>query len=479
MTDSVSGPKPEYEQLCTICDKYPWKSAPNGDDMKELITLEKELIRANYGFRMCLPDPTRGICMASRFSVNPINPVDVELKKVLVIYGSCSHKTGKCSIVFKGVYNDEKVAVHAYHFCQTNPGEATCPCRCYSKVGLYNKRPFTVKVRGYAWNPAARVLWIVEQFCDKVPNVKLESFKLERLMKVQELEKIDKEERERDSTPRSGNTTATQFAESAAAAAATPDEAMPVKGIKRFRSDDSDDRLFKQLEPFQYLRLDEPYLDNDELCFRQKLFATESPLLDTMLSAMFDPEIKNFWLSDGKFVSFMNLESFKGIVRRQTRNYGIEINERSLAQLISKLLGTSSNIVYFELFLKSVQFFGYWWKIPHVLDESIPYFKLLTGTQRELSLGDPTNERVFGFRNSRGVPYCLTIQFKPEVIPGEHGLLVAFDTVSEHFYIENGYNIHGRTPKECAEKYVKLESRDSLQLKAAIFDDNYSAYYTN
>jgi len=412
---------------------------------------------------------------------------------------------GHGSLVFKGKYNGETVAVRAFVFERGG----VCPCVAAQqalvrrKIGDENNFPWAIPILTFFWNSATRVLLVVEPWCKAISPKKMANhdFYYQLLHDVEEplaretivvlsredyqrsLAKVfpqDIQTREQACAiptpkllPDSNMPAGPDFEMIVATAepvsdvlAAEPDKPESCESAGRKRPHEPDDAPLatdaddpRPELPVYTVRFYKPYLFRSQLCFPQHLFKKVffvSHYLFTCIRLI--PELNRAWrLSDNKgemsyhFSSTLNLECFVNYLFQKR-------NEEEKRCIRSFFIGEGEDPESAEaestVFLKFMMFFGPVWENPDPFNDVWPYYK----TEGRFNPAPKDGVRQFIFRPGRSRPFTLVAQVSPGMNLFGHThekIMISYDLISGQFYTL-GFDIVGDSPLVCLQRLNDL-----------------------
>ena len=326
---------------------------------EQIIQLEYELMRANFGFMTCLDgcwqrSPNSRRCMENRIAetVEKYEEDSVVLREV--VFSGHNFASKPKHVVYRATFRDreqQQVVVHAYHFCNTAAGDEGCPHNLVrTKIGGLSCGA-VVPVCGYVWGERSRVLWVIEPLCE-LPDQGLKD---------------------------------------------TP-------GFQRSQID-----LMKKYLPtvavLHELQLDEVLLHHGEIRYRQRYFRGPSPMLvdmrySSIYAETFD-RVFELWggSSQEGFCFQKSDENFRQLCGTADK----EIVDKVI-ELMHLWTGPSTiKVVRWEALYRSVQLFGYWWRTEDLagLKTTLQTF-FVNGGELDRQLKVVGN---FGFRQSSTTPH--------------------------------------------------------------------------
>ena len=355
-----------------------------GSVHEKVIHLEYALMKANFGFMTCQDGsrqktPFSKKCMERQIAdtVEKHDSESIHLKEV--VFSSNNFISKPEHVVYRATFWDreqQQVAVHAYHFCNTPPGDDDCPHHLVrTKIGALSCDA-VVPVCGYVWGEGSRVLWVIEPLCE-LPDHTL----------------------------------------------------MDTPGFQRSQID-----LMKKYLPtvavVQELKVDQALLHHGDIRYRQRYFKGPSPMLVNMrYSSIFAEtftEVYKLWdgYSQDRFCFQKSDENFRQLCVTADK----EVMDKVI-ELMHNWTG-ASKAVRWEAFYRSVQLFGYWWMTRDLegLKRTLSSFFL----NRDEMFSQLKNIGDVGFRGSSTTSYLVA-----SVKNGERSIpqmLVVFDADTGMFY---------------------------------------------
>jgi len=432
------------------------------DERKDVVNKSKTLMGADLGHNC------EQACLDTYFSDGlgaGLDPNKIVLQDVVHVNDVMSIMGGKCSVVFRGLLEGETVAVHVYVFGKCRH----CPCLAMEfikdgkltripyvfprkeAIGCFNSNHRAVAVKRFAWNKKARVLWIAEEWCDGIEEHGLSfSMNSNRIYTelytaiIPELSGTDP-----DTPPDLDTLVAT------------------AEPVKRQREDEAGG---PPPLTFLSLKFSKPYICHGTLCFRQHLLSRVVPI-----HACFDPvpvisELKEVWGS----MLFITLSSFmEHVVSKYPDAFKNPDASKSL-ELFFKDAVSGRMTMSSDVFVKSVQYFGFWWKDLTPFERVWPFFERKPSSDEMKSYFEKQSTNDVGstpkrhcfFRAGESLEYCLTARFNPTVnLYGRNvnKVSVLFDLRTKSFCIV-GSDIFGKDPVDCLEKMNK-NAKDGRELK--------------
>jgi len=429
-------------------------------------------------------------CFPSLFLDTDSNfePSVIELKHVLdrpnYVYAPVG---GECSVLFEGSHSGEPVRVHVFVF---DPSLMEPPCQGLSRllrrdnrlIGQYNVCPIgcALAIKGYVFNTWTHVLWIVEEWGERLDYDDM--FLQTQLQQDVVCKLVEKS----NHLLRSSNPPGTRSQDGVIVLEATRDPVADMCvdgtriGIKHGRDDDVCDDEPSTVAPFSVKDLwFDKLFDHRGFAFRQHLFLNACPLSLCFNPYPFVPEIQRVWrLNPGsasqRFSFRFNLDSFLEALFSDKPHLQVGLRE-AIKKFFVCECGCEKYLEFGD-FLQSIERFGFWYDDPRPFTEAWCYYH----PNDIAKWGAAKGVRQFYFRAGKNNPASVTAKFYPDM--EFHGMKInsasiIFDYTSKSFFIPP-FGVFRSTHQECLEALNKL-CDNYLELEGIKPDKSLRTKYIN